>query len=333
MHDQFRHAALTRRELLGRAVVGALALSLPVPLAACARATHAPAAPGEPGPFDHAPPSAEDARRLLSWVATLRGEGLHRGDSPLGSAAARVGELALGSPYEAFTLEEYLRAGGSPIEDEPLRLDLTRFDCVTLVESCVALARLARHPGEPTWSGFAREVERMRYRGGVRRGFASRLHYFSEWIADGAARGLVEDLGPRLGGVPDRRPLRLMTTRPEAYPALAHAGMVDAIAAMERSLDERPRWVVPTDRLPDVEPELRSGDVIAFATSIEGLDVTHSAFAHRDAAGTLRVLHAPLSGGVVEVTRGTVTDYVRANRRATGILVARPLAAILPAGV
>jgi hypothetical protein len=65
--------------------------------------------------------------------------------------------------------------------------------------------------------------------------------------------------------------------------------------------------------------------VLAFATAIEGLDVTHSAFAYRDAAGVLRVLHAPLSGGAVEISRGTLPEYVGAIRRSTGIVVARPL--------
>ena len=65
--------------------------------------------------------------------------------------------------------------------------------------------------------------------------------------------------------------------------------------------------------------------MLAFATSIEGLDVTHAAFAYRDARSVLRVLHAPLSGGVVEVTGATLTEYVTAIRRSTGILVARPL--------
>jgi len=39
----------------------------------------------------------------------------------------------------------------------------------------------------------------------------------------------------------------------------------------------------------------------------------------------LRVLHAPLSGGVVEISRSTLPEYVRNVRRSTGILVARPL--------
>jgi hypothetical protein len=82
---------------------------------------------------------------------------------------------------------------------------------------------------------------------------------------------------------------------------------------------------VPTDRIRAVSDGIETGDVLAFATAIAGLDVTHTAFAYRDKAGVLRVLHAPLSGGVVEVTRATLPEYVAAIRRATGIMVARPL--------
>lgn len=236
----------------------------------------------------------------------------------------RVGELAAGTPYQAHTLESYLRAGGDPSGIEPLTLSLTRFDCVTLVEACLAVARVAGAPGTPSWDRFGREVERMRYRGGERHGYASRLHYFSEWIADGEQRGLVEDLGAELGGTQDTRPLRFMTEHRASYAALADDGVYREIGRVERGLDGRPRRVVPTERIPEVADRIDSGDVLAFATSIPGLDVTHAAFAYRDRAGVLRVLHAPLSGGVVEVTGATLPEYVSAIRRATGILVARP---------
>jgi hypothetical protein len=243
---------------------------------------------------------------------------------PLGRGAARVGELAAGTPYEAATLEAYLHAGGHPA-DEPLTLSLTRFDCVTLVESCLAVARVAGQEGAPTWERFGAAIERMRYRGGERRGYASRLHYFSEWMADGESRGLVQDLGADLGGVDDRRPLRFMTEHRTSYPAFADGGVFREIGAIERRLDGRPRRVVPADRIAVVADRIETGDVLAFATAIPGLDVTHAAFAYRDAEGVLRVLHAPLSGGVVEISRRTLPEYVAAIRRATGILVARPL--------
>jgi hypothetical protein len=236
-----------------------------------------------------------------------------------------VGELAAGTPYVAQTLESYLAGGGDPGSAEPLTLSLTRFDCVTLVESCLAVARAAAGAGPVTWAGFGREVERMRYRGGERRGYASRLHYFSEWIADGAARELVRDLGRELGGIEDTRQLRFMTSHRDSYPALAREAVFQEIAGVERRLDGRPRYVVPTDHIPAVSERIESGDVLAFATELPGLDVTHAAFAYRDDGGVLRVLHAPLSGGVVETTRATLPEYVAALRRATGILVARPI--------
>jgi hypothetical protein len=301
------HTPLSRRDLLRNAATTVAALLLPQSLARSTRLE-------DP---DHA--------RLGAWAKALRVEGLSRLDAPLGPSAVRVGELAAGSPYRPFTLESYLRAGGSPSRREPLTLSLTHFDCVTLVEACLAVARVAAGPGAPSWKAFGREVERMRYRGGKRLGYSSRLHYLSEWITDGASRGLVRDLGSELGGVDDARPLRFMTEHRGSYPALADEAVFQEIAAMERRLDGKPRRVIATKRIPQVVDRIETGDVLAFATAIPGLDVTHTAFAYRDRNGLLRVLHAPLSGGVVEITRTTLPEYVAAIRRSTGILVARSL--------
>ncbi|MGH7656776.1 MAG: N-acetylmuramoyl-L-alanine amidase-like domain-containing protein, partial [Gemmatimonadales bacterium] len=161
--------------------------------------------------------SDPDRERLSAWTGALRTEGLALPGSDIGRAAARVGELAAGSPYKPSTLEEYLLAGGNPAR-EPLTLSLTQFDCVTLVESCLAVARAAAGRTEPTWGDFGAGVEKMRYRNGTRSGYASRLHYFSEWISDGESRGMVRDLGRELGGRADLRPLRFMTMHRESYP-------------------------------------------------------------------------------------------------------------------
>ena len=165
----------------------------------------------------------------------------------------------------------------------------------------------------------------MRYRGGQRQGYVSRLHYFSEWIADGQQRGLLTDLGATLGGIEDARPLRFMTQHRASYPALIDDAVFHEIGEMERSRDGHVRYVVPTARIPEVADRIETGDVLAFATETLGLDVTHAAFAYRDSARALRVLHAPLSGGRVEISRASLPEYVAAIRRSTGILIARPL--------
>jgi len=305
---------VSRRELLRNAALAAAALALPAPLVACGK--------------EGAPPAGQkadpDLERLTSWTGKLYAEGLTGPETPLGRGAIRVGELAIGTPYVPYTLEAYLKGGGSPLQ-EPLTLSLTRFDCVTLVESCLAVARLANREDPPTWERFGREIERMRYRGGERHGYTSRLHYFSEWITDGERRGLVKDLGAELGGAEDARRLRFMSEHRAKYPALADDGVFREIEAIERTISRHARRVIPTKRIPQVVSRIETGDVLAFATEIPGLDVTHAAFAHRGADRILRVLHAPLSGGVVQVTSTTLPEYVAAIRRSTGILVARPL--------
>jgi hypothetical protein len=295
---------LSRRELIRGAAFGTAAMMLPAKLLACK-------------------PVDPDLERLAKWVAALRSEGLGNPGVPFGRAAVRVGELAVGTPYVPYTLEEYLRNGGSPLQ-EPLSVSLAHFDCVTLVESCLAAARLARSDEAPTWMRFGHAIEQMRYRGGKRTGYTSRLHYFSEWISDGEQRGLVQDLGKELGGTADNRQLRFMTEHREQYPALRNDRVLEDIKEIERRISRRPRYVIAVERIARIAPRIETGDVLGFATRISGLDVTHTAFAYRDKQGLLRVLHAPLSGGVVEVTRATLPEYVAAIRRSTGILVARP---------
>ncbi|MEO8193732.1 MAG: N-acetylmuramoyl-L-alanine amidase-like domain-containing protein [Gemmatimonadales bacterium] len=304
---------ISRRELLIKAAGFAAACAIPFRLNA-----------DNP---DSSAPSDADAIRLRAWAVALRSVGMDRHSMPLGPRAIKVGELAIGTPYVPNTLEAYIVAGGSSAGSEPLTVSLTQFDCVTLVEGCLAVARAADDGRRPSWRRFEREVERMRYRGGKRNGYTSRLHYFSEWILDGAKRGLVRDLGVELGGVEDSRPLRFMTEHRNSYAALRDDGVFESIGRMERSLDSHPRHVIPAERITSVESQIETGDVLAFATQIPGLDVTHAAFAYRGNDGVLRVLHAPLSGGAVEITRTTLPEYVARIRRATGILIARPVSA------
>ncbi|HZJ01806.1 MAG TPA: N-acetylmuramoyl-L-alanine amidase-like domain-containing protein, partial [Gemmatimonadaceae bacterium] len=228
---------ISRREMIARSIAAMAATALPLPAFA----------------------ASPDEARLRAWGAALTSVGMNRQTMPLGPRAIRVGELAIGTPYEPYTLEAYIKAGGDPKALEPLTVSLTRFDCVTLVESCLAVARASDDGRRPTWDKFSMEVGRMRYRGGKREGYASRLHYFSEWISDGEKRGLVKNLGQELGGVNDTRPLRFMTEHRSSYPALADDAVYAAIGEMEKSLDGNPRWVIATDKIPEIQDRIQTG--------------------------------------------------------------------------
>lgn len=307
---------LSRRAMIGDVAYLAAALAIPSPL--LRRAGSRAFSFGAPAELD------PDLARFDGWTAELRTAQLSDRTVPLGLATARVAQLAVGTPYEAHLLDAYLRRGDGPVP-EPLTLSLTRFACNSFVESCVAVARAARVGGRPTWKGFGREVERMRYRSGLRGDYTTRLHYFSEWIADGDQRGLLRDIGFALGGVEDRRPLRYMTEHRDSYVALANDRTFKSVEEMEKRLDHVSRRVVPTARLAEVADRIQNGDVIGFATNTPGLDVTHCAVAVRDKRGVLRVAQPPLNGGVVEVSRNSLPEYVAQLRDASGIMVARPI--------
>src|SRR5687768_13964504 len=152
---------ISRRDFLGRAATAAAMFAFPGALEGCGQ-------PRNEAPLNSR--SNADEARLRAWSGTLRQEGVL---SPVGQASVRVGELAIGTPYKAFTLEAYIKAGGDPEKKEPLTLSLTEFDCVSLVEACLGVARAADDKPIPSWGTFAREVERMRYRSGERGSYST----------------------------------------------------------------------------------------------------------------------------------------------------------------
>lgn len=242
-------------------------------------------------------------------------QGLER--LPRGARMQALGERVLATPYSAGSLE----TGG----EEQLRVSLRHFDCVTFVESMLALAgqggqRVA------SYEDLAARIQEMRYRDGEIDGYPSRLHYFTDWIGENERRGRVSNITGTLPGAEQRTvPVNFMSTHREAYPALAED---DAMLAEIRRIEARlPRSFdfVPQENIADVMPHLRSGDVVGFVTSVDGLDFSHVGLVHREsnASRSVGVLHASTSGGVK--ISPNLANYVADNKSQVGIVVLRPL--------
>ena len=254
-----------------------------------------------------------DRTIILKRLAAGMEEDLFR--LAMGDLVAAMGRSFLERPYEANTLEE-----PGP---ERLVVNLREFDCVTLCETSLALARgIKLHAS--TVRGYTTQLESIRYRGGKCNGYGSRLHYFSEWIDDNAARKIVRNVTGSLGGVRDRRRLNFMSTHREAYPPLADAANFAAIVAMEKSLGRRARLYVPKAHVASIEKEIQTGDIIAVTTGVSGLDVAHTGIAVRE-GGVTRLLHAPNVGQQVQITTLSLSAYLGAHEKQTGIMVARPV--------
>jgi len=238
---------------------------------------------------------------------------------PLPALTVAVAERFIGLPY----LENSLNVGtprfGQP---EPLVSRLDGFDCVTLVEASLAIARSVSL-GQPQPEAFKRQLETLRYRNGQRSDFSSRLNYFSEWISDNARRGNLVDLTPTLGGVPDPRPLTFMSAHRQAYAPLADEGIFAKQQAVEAA--QPPRTVIPMERAREILPQLQPGDILAFTTSIPGLDVVHTGLVARGPGGALHLLHAPEPGEPVTISSKPLSEYFGASKRHKGVMVARPL--------
>ena len=265
------------------------------------------------------------AREQLSWALGQRLDTLPR----FGDALARIGERFIDTPYEPHTLEL-----SGP---ERLVINLEVLDCVTFVENVLVLARLA-------WSAtpdvtddldrfkaaYRRELTGVRYRGGVLDGYPSRLHYFSEWIADNEAMRLVDGISEELGGVADPSPIDFMSTHPDAYRQLADPAVLAAITEMETHLRADTRHYIPAPDIPAREHLIQTGDIIAATSTVPGLDIAHTGIAVRR-GGVLRLLHAPLVGSHVQLSDDSLAERIRRIDGQDGIMVARPLAPADPA--
>jgi hypothetical protein len=273
---------------------------------------------------------------LVDAVTTADGAGV--AELPMGEAVARVGAMFVGWPYTPQTLEApwiEAAAAGQPMDGslERLVVNLREYDCVSFVENALSLTRFVRAHGtsllddpEAARAAYEDLIVSLRYRGEAMDGYASRLHYFSEWLSDNAARGGLELVHPTLDPAFDDEPIDFMTTHVEAYPALADdPESVRRIRQMEMQLNaELPRSWIPEDRIADVADRIHTGDVIAATSTVEGLDVAHTGIAIR-VDGELRLMHAPLVGSEVQISPVSLADRIVQIEAQDGILVARPV--------
>lgn len=191
------------------------------------------------------------------------------------------------------------------------------------VESVLALARVMSG-GIPTFERFQDELRRIRYRDGRIEGYASRLHYFSEWIRDNEEMGIVRDVTRELGGVPTDEPIGFMSANRQEYEGLKDPATLARIVEIEEKLSAHPRFYIPEQRIAEIAPLIEDGDIIAITSSLRGLDVAHTGFALW-VNGSLHFMNAPLVGTDVRISELPLAERVARIEGQDGIMVARPL--------
>ena len=259
-------------------------------------------------------PSVSDSMRvksLLDGISTL---------SPDQNIIIKLAKGFQGTPYAGGTLEAF------PSERLVVRLDSV--DCTTFVEYVLALA-VTHDTGagwdSTTYSRFKQNLQQIRYRNGMVSGYSSRLHYFTDWIADNDKKGLVKEVTVHSPYAVRKVSLDFMTTHAQLYPALAKSEpMVNLMKQIENRWANYEMPYIPKAKLDLGKQKLKihDGDILAIVTNIRGLDVVHVGFAYW-MDGKLHLIHASSQAKKVIIDSRSLYDYSFHKKSHLGIRVIR----------
>ena len=116
-----------------------------------------------------------------------------------------------------------------------------------------------------------------------------------------------------------------MSEHPQNYPYLkANPWAVDSMRAIEQRYAHYPIHYIGKEYLNLTPNELpiRDGDILALATTIKGLDVTHLGFAVWRGT-TLHLMHASMTHGEVVIDERSLYEYLRTRKNCPGVRVLR----------
>ncbi len=205
---------------------------------------------------------------------------------PIGQRMKTISAWLLGYPYIANPLI------GSATEPEVFVARLDGFDCVTFMETVLALASASNI------EEFLKHLREIRYEGGEV-AWQKRLHYTTEWAKYNIRAGRLANL---VRGADAVTRIKWLNFLPD-YPA--------------RVVKFR---YFPKRKLSKIGRRLKDGDLIFFVSTRKGLDTFHTGLIFRD-GDRLLLRHAARSRG--QVVEQELTEFVKANRM-SGFIVVRP---------
>jgi hypothetical protein len=233
----------------------------------------------------HAQPRGFKRRRVEQLLSSVRHER---------SAASRIEILSrhfLGHGYKENPLI------GSSETAEVFTASLDGFDCVTFIETVLALARAANA------DEFLEGLRAIRYDHG-RIQWDRRNHYSTQWIRNNVQAGIIKPISmPTVATISKERTLNVV---PGLKPQRARIKCIRKPA------------------LPRIESHLQTGDLMFFVSTRKHLDVFHAGIIIRDGTRAL-MRHASRSKGFV--VEQELIEFVKANRMA-GAIVVRPMGAM-----
>lgn len=227
--------------------------------------------------------------------------------TPINIILIKKASAHLSKPYLVHTLDS------SASEELTVRMD--GFDCTTLVETVVAEALDS--------NDIAGHIKMTRYRNGIISDYASRIHYFTEWIYENQKSGLVQDVTKEFDcSKPFVFKVGFMTQHRNKYAQLKDDSIFNKIKAMEKKINAYKWHYIPKNKLASCQAAINHGDIIAITSNVPGLDIAHLGFAYRKGS-QLYLLHASTDEKKVVITKKTLLQYLMDHSKQSGIMVVR----------
>ena len=217
-------------------------------------------------------------------------------------------------------------------EPEQLQVFLDKTDCILFVElsTCMALTLKGKRivqagdgehytnrptpsveDAKPSYNLLCENIRNMRYRLGIVDGYASRIHYTSEWLLQNATNGILREYTSELGKEFEQT-FSYMSAHPQTYYQLSHnVCELGKIRMMEERLNkQKPYYFIPQKELrkKKVMAQIKSGDIITFISPREGLDLAHVAIAYEH-DGVMHFIHASYGAKKVIIEPKTLAQY------------------------
>lgn len=225
----------------------------------------------------------------------------------------QIGKEFINTPYVGGTLE-------GPQEKLICRLDA--FDCYTFVENVMALA-YERKKNNIDINNYLNTLQKLRYRNGKIDGYSSRIHYFVEWGQIAQKNGFLKNMTP-IFGIKSQKTIDFMSKNSKLYASLKdNEAEIEKIKGFEKKISAQPFYYIPKDHFVNFQSQIKNGDIIAFSSTVQGLDVNHEGFALWQ-NGTLKLLHASLEKKKVIVSDESVLQYLNRIKKHSGVIIYRP---------
>ena len=206
-------------------------------------------------------------------------------------------------------------------------INVEELNCVTLIENFMAMAKTAFEihkldsvpSNDSVFALFSINLRNFRYYLNQPATLEHRIHYFTSALYEYEKQGLIQNIAVDSGAKFDK-PICFMSCNKKKY-----RGIDDwkTIESYEKSLSEQPRTYFPLEDLYKYEQIAQTGDIVALATNVAGLDVSHCGFIST-IEGTLYFSHASQLQKKV-VIEEDFCKYLANRTTITGIFVFRPL--------